>query len=60
MKNLTSQSLRQLFLKFFEEKGHKIIPSASLVPKWAYIICFGNFPVIKLLIENKNRIFVTL
>ncbi|MCR4324598.1 MAG: alanine--tRNA ligase [Candidatus Curtissbacteria bacterium] len=30
---MKSAELRQNFLKFFEEKGHTIIPSASLVPK---------------------------
>lgn len=30
---MTSNELRQKFLKFFEEKGHKVIPSASLVPE---------------------------
>ncbi|MBI3283018.1 alanine--tRNA ligase [Candidatus Curtissbacteria bacterium] len=30
---MTSQGLRQKYLKFFAGKGHKIIPSASLVPK---------------------------
>jgi len=29
---MTSDEIRQKFLKFFEGKGHKIIPSASLVP----------------------------
>lgn len=29
---MNSAELRQKFLKFFEEKGHKVIPSASLVP----------------------------
>ena len=29
---MKSAELRQKFLKFFEDKGHKIIPSASLVP----------------------------
>ena len=29
---MTSNELREKFLRFFEEKGHKIIPSASLVP----------------------------
>jgi len=33
MKKLTSNEIRNMFLSFFEEKGHKIIPSASLVPK---------------------------
>jgi len=27
-----SDDLRSLFLKFFEEKGHKVIPSSSLIP----------------------------
>src|SRR3989338_3416922 len=29
---MNSKELRQKFLKFFEDRGHKIIPSASLVP----------------------------
>lgn len=32
MKQLKSHEVRQMFLDFFEEKGHKPIPSASLVP----------------------------
>ena len=30
---MTSVELRQKYLKFFQDRGHKIIPSASLVPK---------------------------
>jgi alanyl-tRNA synthetase len=30
---VNSDELRSAFLKFFEEKGHKVIPSSSLVPK---------------------------
>ncbi|MBI2598944.1 alanine--tRNA ligase [Candidatus Curtissbacteria bacterium] len=30
---MKSFELRQKYLKFFEKKGHKVIPSASLVPK---------------------------
>lgn len=33
MKQLTSGQIRQMFLDFFEEKGHKVEPSVSLVPK---------------------------
>jgi len=29
----TGNQLREMFLKFFEQKGHKILPSASLIPK---------------------------
>lgn len=32
MKNLTSAEIRRMFLNFFQEKGHKIEPSASLIP----------------------------
>ncbi|WP_099158610.1 alanine--tRNA ligase [Virgibacillus ndiopensis] len=32
MKQLSSQEIRQMFLDFFKEKGHRIEPSASLVP----------------------------
>lgn len=30
---MTSAEIRERYLKFFESKGHKIIPSASLVPE---------------------------
>lgn len=30
---MTSNEIRQRFLKFFENRGHKIIPSASLIPE---------------------------
>ena len=33
MKEIKSYELREKYLKFFEEKGHKIIPSASLIPE---------------------------
>ena len=33
MKNLTADELRSAYLKFFESKGHKVIPGASLVPE---------------------------
>lgn len=32
MKKLSSSEIRAMFLEFFEEKGHKVEPSASLVP----------------------------
>jgi alanyl-tRNA synthetase len=30
--NMTGDNIRQSFLSYFEEKGHKIMPSSSLVP----------------------------
>ena len=30
---MNSDELRSAFLKFFEEKLHKVIPSSSLIPK---------------------------
>lgn len=32
MKKLSSLEIRKLWLEFWEEKGHLIIPSASLIP----------------------------
>jgi len=32
MKKLTGAQIRQMFLDFFQEKGHKVEPSASLIP----------------------------
>lgn len=33
MKEFTSNEIRKAYLSFFESKGHKIIPSASLIPE---------------------------
>src|SRR5690625_6277554 len=33
LKQLTAAQIRRLFIQFFEEKGHQVEPSASLVPK---------------------------
>ncbi|MBU2250084.1 hypothetical protein KKG80_00660, partial [Patescibacteria group bacterium] len=30
---MTSKKIRQKYLDFFKSKGHKIIPSASLIPE---------------------------
>lgn len=32
MKNLTSSQVRKMFLNFFEQKGHSVEPSQSLIP----------------------------
>ena len=33
MRNLTADELRDEYLKFFESKGHRIIPGASVIPE---------------------------
>jgi len=33
IKNLTADQLREMYLKFFESKGHKIISGASVIPE---------------------------
>ena len=39
---MTSQEIRQLFLRFFEEKGHTIVPSAPMVIKNDPTLMFTN------------------
>jgi len=38
----TSEDIRRDFLQFFEEKGHEIVPSASLVPEGDSTLLFTN------------------
>ena len=57
MKNLTTTELRDLFLRFFEEKGHKIIPSASLIPENDPTVLFttaGMHPLVPYLMGEKH------
>lgn len=57
MKNLTSETLRNLYLKFFESKGHKIIPSASLIPENDPTVLFttaGMHPLVPYLLGEKH------
>ena len=42
MKRLTSKEIRTSFLKFFESKGHTIVPSSSLVPANDPTLLFTN------------------
>ena len=32
-KDITSDDLREMWLDFYREKGHAVIPSASLIPE---------------------------
>ncbi len=57
MKKLTSEQLREKYLKFFESKGHAIIPSASLVPENDPSVLFttaGMHPLVPYLLGEKH------
>ncbi len=42
MKHMTSAETRQAFLDYFEEMGHKVVPSSSLVPAKDPTLLFTN------------------
>ena len=57
MKKITSESLRAMFLKFFESKGHHIISSASLIPENDPTVLFttaGMHPLVPYLLGAKH------
>lgn len=57
MKELTSESLRKLYLSFFESKGHAVIPSASLIPENDPTVLFttaGMHPLVPYLLGEKH------
>ena len=57
MKPLTSNELRSLFLKFFQSKGHAVIPSASLIPENDPTVLFttaGMHPLVPYLMGSKH------
>ncbi|MHB0977986.1 MAG: alanine--tRNA ligase [Minisyncoccota bacterium] len=54
---MTSGEIRAKFLRFFEEKGHKVIPSASLVPENDPSVLFttaGMHPLVPYLLGEKH------
>lgn len=54
---MKSGELREKFLKFFEERGHKVIPSASLVPENDPSVLFttaGMHPLVPYLLGEKH------
>ena len=56
-KNFTSDSLRETYLSFFESKGHKRIPSASLIPENDPTVLFttaGMHPLVPYLLGEKH------
>ncbi len=63
MKPLTSNDLRSLFLKFFESKGHAVIPSASIIPENDPTVLFttaGMHPLVPYLMGTKHPAGVRL
>lgn len=54
---ITAQELRRKYLKFFESKGHKIIPSASLIPEndpSTLFVNSGMFPLVPYLLGEPH------
>ncbi len=57
MKTYTGQSLREMYLNFFKEKGHKVISSASLIPENDPTVLFttaGMHPLVPYLLGEKH------
>ena len=57
MKKLTTTELRSLFLRFFEEKGHTVISSASVIPENDPSVLFttaGMHPLVPYLLGEKH------
>ncbi len=60
---MTSNEIRQKFLKFFESKNHKIIPSASLIPENDPSVLFntaGMQPLVPYLLGQKHPMGIRL
>ncbi|MBW6441333.1 alanine--tRNA ligase [Patescibacteria group bacterium] len=54
---MTTKELKQKYLKFFEERGHAVIPSASLVPENDPTVLFttaGMHPLVPYLLGEKH------
>ncbi len=57
LKIMTSEEIRSRFLKFFEKRGHTIIPSSSLVPENDPSVLFttaGMQPLVPYLLGQKH------
>jgi len=57
MPKISAQELRTKYLKFFQSKGHAIIPSASLVPEndpSALFVNSGMFPLVPYLLGQEH------
>ena len=57
MKSYTSNELRSLFLKFFQDHGHAVISSASVIPENDPTVLFttaGMHPLVPYLLGQKH------
>lgn len=57
MKNRSTDEIRQLYLDFFKEKGHAILPSASLIPENDPTVLFttaGMQPLVPYFLGEKH------
>lgn len=57
MKKLTAKELKEMWINFYKEKGHALIPSASLVPENDPSVLFttaGMHPLVPYLLGEKH------
>ena len=57
MRSLNANDLRSLWLKFFQQKGHAVIPSASVIPENDPTVLFttaGMHPLVPYLLGQKH------
>lgn len=63
MKNITAKELRHMWTEFFSERGHAVIPSASLIPENDPTVLFttaGMHPLVPYLLGEKHPAGVRL
>lgn len=57
MENITTEGLKEMYLRFFTEKGHTVISSASLIPENDPTVLFttaGMHPLVPYLLGQKH------
>ena len=57
MRSMTSSELRSLFIQFFKDRGHAVIPSASVIPENDPTVLFttaGMHPLVPYLLGQKH------
>ena len=57
MRSLNANALRSLWLQFFQQKGHAVIPSASVIPENDPTVLFttaGMHPLVPYLLGQKH------